>query len=181
MKIPNRKECFELIEKFQMPPNIKEHSLLVCQIALTMARAMNQKGAELDLAAIEAASLLHDITKSQSIKTGENHAETGGQLIKELGFGRIAEIVQQHIAISHSSASGKIREEEIVFYADKRVLHTGVVDLTERFKDLMQRYGKDAESKKRINAMKIETCCIEKSIFSQLNMSADAFDVLLAK
>ena len=63
-----------------------------------------------------------------------------------------------------------LRESEVVNYADKRVLHTQVVTLAERFADLQVRYGRTPEARVRIAAMEIKTQALEEKLFAPLHL-----------
>ena len=169
-RIPDKKECLELMDKYHMPPHIRQHSLVVCKIALSIARALNEAGESLNIAEIEAASLLHDITKAESFGTGADHAKTAAQLLKGLGYGRIAEIVREHVGPQNSAKA--TTEEEVVCYADKRVLHDRVVSIEERFDCLKERYGKDEKAVHLINAMGEKIKGIERKILKKANCEA---------
>jgi putative nucleotidyltransferase with HDIG domain len=168
--IPDQALCLELMERYQMPQHIREHCMVVCQVALALAKELNANGETLNLATIEAAALLHDITKSNSIHTRENHAETAARLLHSLGYARVAAIVNAHVSLPPIETSGKVSEEEVVNYADKRVQHTDVVTLEQRFVDLMSRYGRDKNSANHILQLKAQTLEIEKKIFSRLKL-----------
>ncbi len=166
--IPNRTRCLKLLEKYNVPQNIVKHSLVVSRIAVFLATELNKKGHNLNIQEIEAAALLHDIKKMDSLKTNTSHAHEAGRLMKELGYDEIAKIVEQHVFLNENNDSSKILEEEVVNYSDKRVRHTKVVTLKERFKDLRKRYGKDKESIKVINNLERKAIQIENKIFSNL-------------
>lgn len=176
-KIPSRDECLELMALHNMLPHIKAHSLMVCSFALSLAQALNENGGRINLSEIEAAALLHDITKTQSLETGEDHAKTGGELLLKLGFTGIARIVQEHIIPFDRDASVSI--EEIISYADKRVLHDRVVTLDERFEYLFQRYGRNEQAVTRIRRAKARAGEIEHKIIATLN--SKAYDILKAQ
>ena len=145
---PDRATCLALMRRYGMLRNIRAHSLMVCQVALSIARDLAAAGIVLDLCVIEAAALLHDITKTRSLTTGERHAETGAQLLAQLGYFQVARVVRFHV---QPPPVGKcITAEEIVSYADKRVLHDRIVSLDERFAYLRQRYGTTPAAQKRI-------------------------------
>jgi uncharacterized protein len=165
-KIPGAMRCFQLMNLHHMLPNIMQHCIMVCKVALTISKDLNKNAEKLNLDMIRAAALLHDITKTMSLKTGENHAETGSQLLIRAGYGDIAEIVAKHI---NPGTSGKpITEAKIVSYADKRVLHDKVVSLDDRFAYLMERYGKNETAVFRINNTKKLALEIETRIFAKL-------------
>jgi putative nucleotidyltransferase with HDIG domain len=176
--IPSREECIALMKRCEMLPNIFEHSLKVSQVALYLTSRLIERGAELDSQEIEAAALLHDITKTRSLKTRENHAVTGCLVLKELGYERIGEIVRGHITSNEEVSPGEITAEEVVSYADKRVLHDRVVSLEERFSDLRRRYGRGEEGLRRIRILKTWSLKVERKILSKLDMDPRDLDDL---
>jgi uncharacterized protein len=179
--IPDKARCHELMERYHMPQHIREHCTVVCQVALCLANALKANGETLNLEAIEAAALLHDITKSTSIHTRENHAETAARLLHSLGYARIAAIVKAHVSAPAVDNRGVVTEEEVVNYADKRVQHTAVVSLDQRFADLMSRYARDEISANHISRLKAQTRAIEKKLFSRLHLSPAELSMLLEK
>ena len=66
------------MDRYSMLPNIVEHSYRVCQVASFLGKALSGPGKGLDPALIVASSLLHDITKTRSLKTKEQHAAREG-------------------------------------------------------------------------------------------------------
>ncbi len=164
-----------------MPRHIREHCTIVCRVACALAKELNKHGETLNINEIEAAALLHDITKSNSINTRENHAETAARLLASLGYKRIAAIVNAHITVPPVQNSSRVTEEEVVNYADKRVRHSTLVSLDERFRDLMHRYGRTKKSQNRIARLKIRTHAIEQKIFSRLPYTPEDISVLIAK
>lgn len=142
-RIPSRAECEELMAQYTMLPNIVEHSFQVMNVALAITDNLAD-GVSINRDAVIAGALLHDITKTRSLQTKEKHAASGGTLLRELGFPLIAEIVEQHVVLD-SNPAGPISEKEIIYYADKRVMHDKIVTLEERVQDLLIRYGKTEE------------------------------------
>jgi len=132
-----------------MLQNIREHSFLVARVADTICAAL-YTGVKIDAALVNAAALLHDITKTESFVTKEPHAESGGRLLRTLGYPEIASIVAQHIRLDSFDPLGPLNEAEIVFYADKRVCHSTLVSEKERIADLLVRYGKSEADRRRI-------------------------------
>ena len=163
--IPSREECLRLMGEYGMLDNIVSHSLKVANVALFLSVELNKKGQNIDLRLVEAASLLHDLTKTECLKTKEDHARTGCQLLKKIGYGRVGEIVARHIWLGKEMDDSCICEEEIVNYADKRVMHDRVVSLNERFRDLKERYGKQGRTEDYMDHLQDETFGIENKIF----------------
>ncbi|MCD6486780.1 MAG: HDIG domain-containing protein, partial [Syntrophobacterales bacterium] len=83
MRIPTRQECYHIMYDMKMMNHIVLHSLQVCRIAMFLADSLE---ADLNPDLVQAAALLHDITKTRSIETHENHAQTGKQLLIRLDY-----------------------------------------------------------------------------------------------
>ena len=168
--IPTRDECLRLMNHYGMLSHIIGHSIEVTKVALYLAVELNKRGQRIDLGLVEAASLLHDLTKSECLQTKEDHARTGSQLLKRMGYLRVGEVVAEHIQLSKKNDPSLITEEEVVNYADKRVQHDRIVSLEERFSDLMNRYGKGQEASEQMEQLKKATFEIENRIFSILGI-----------
>lgn len=166
--IPTREECFSLMAEFGMLDHIIDHSTEVARVALFLSTELNKRGQRIDLSLVEAASLLHDLTKTECFKTKEDHAETGSQLLKRLGYERVGEVVAEHVQLSKTKDPCLVSEEEVVNYADKRVQHNRIVSLKERFVDLKDRYVKDSRSIELMEKLERATFEIESKIFSIL-------------
>ena len=137
--IPSYEECYQLMKKEGMLPSIMKHSEQVMRVSLAIVDDI-EEGIEIDRDLVIAGSLLHDITKTRSISTKEAHDITGGEVLRGLGFNAVADIVEEHVSLRDFKANGKLEEKEIVFYADKRVMHTKIVSVEDRIKDLFSRY-----------------------------------------
>jgi uncharacterized protein len=165
-----------------MLPHIVRHSKLVRDVALLIARKLNSVGQHLDLALVEAGALLHDITKTMCIKTKENHAQTGAELLISLGYPEVANIVRQHICLDPGlSDPNAVTEVEVINYADKRVKHEEVVDIQERFRDVLERYVKKFPSlHARFEEVQVETQLLEQKIFSKIDTSPSRINDILS-
>lgn len=169
--LPSRNQCLELMEAHGMLPNIREHSLRVTQVAVYLGEALAAAGHPLRLPLIEAGALLHDLGKTPCLGTGKNHAEWGAVILAELGYHEVARIVKEHVYLAMDPASPQPpRETDVVNYADKRVLHTRVVTLSERFSDIMERYGRTPEAQARLAALEIKVQALEDKLFARLDL-----------
>ncbi len=177
--IPDRKRCYEILHEFGVPPHIVAHGEMVARVGVLIARALEEVGEPVDVALVEAAGLLHDLTKHRSLVTGENHAETAAQELRRLGYPRVAEVVAQHVFLKPGPPGSPIREAEIVYYADKRVRHTEIVSLKERFEDLRARYGKTVSSLVRLHRLEEMTRLLERRIFKKLPFGPEKVKELL--
>jgi len=180
--IPTKEQCLELIGQQKMLPHIVRHSQLVTRVAVLIARKLNGVGQELDLALVEAGALLHDITKTISIETRENHAQTGGELLTSLGYPAVGDIVRQHICLDAASFDpDAVTEAEVVNYADKRVKHEEVVDIEDRFRDVLERYVRIFPGLEgRFEQVQQETRLVEQKIFSKIDIAPEEIRDILS-
>jgi uncharacterized protein len=170
--IPSRTDCLALMEQYNMLLHIREHSLLVTEVALRLGASLEEAGFPLDLPLIEAGALLHDIGKTPCLGTSRNHAEWGAQIVTDVGYPEVADLVREHIIVASDGGNPTlIREAELVNYADKRVLHTQVVTLAVRFADLRERYAKSREARHRLAALEEKARRLESKLFSHLDFT----------
>jgi len=170
-KIPTHEQCLQMMRDMQMMDHIVAHSFQVCRVALFLAEQLNQNGSRLNCDLIRSAALLHDITKTRSFDTGENHALTGGRFMVQQGYPEVGELVRQHVKLDEYPADGGLCETEIVNYADKRVLHDEIVDLDKRLEYILQRYARGAEHRRLIYRLWEKSKTLENRIFSRLAFS----------
>jgi len=177
MRIPLKGECLDLLKRYNGMENIIRHSITVAEVAVSISRALNRRGENLNLDVVEAAALLHDITKAESLDSGEDHSLTGYRLLRKLGYKRIAEIVREHVFLLKDPDLPRVSEEEVVNYSDKRVRHDQVVTLKERFDDIRVRYCRDEGQKEWMD--RLEGLCyrIENKICSKLDIEPEELAV----
>ena len=174
MNIPSREICFELIKKMGMLEHIVDHSVQVCRVALFLTDIWNQRLANLNRDLVMAAALLHDITKTRSFETGEDHAASGGILLEEWDYPEVGDIVAQHVRLRvYGNGNGFPDEAEIVNYADKRVLHDRIVTFAKRMEYIVERYGHIPEFREKLQWIWKRSTELESKIFSGLDFEPD--------
>jgi putative nucleotidyltransferase with HDIG domain len=181
MKTLSKDDCFQLMCDMQMPEHIVVHSIQVCRVAACLTGYLESEGIKLNGHLVQAAALLHDITKNRSFETAENHALTGGQTLTEKGYPEIGNLVRQHVRLDDYSDPYDLSEALIVNYADKRVLHDRIVSLGERMRYIQQRYGTQPEHKRRIQFLWEKTQLLETQMFQYLPFDPDDLQLHLAK
>ncbi len=176
--IPSISQCRRYFDQFAMFGNIREHSILVARVAAALvdglARTGKCPGPLPNREETIAGALLHDIAKTQCIKTGGHHAEIGRQICVDLGYPEIGEIVAEHVVLHHFHADlyqrGLFGAKELVFYADKRVLHDQVVPLASRLDYILEHYGDgNPQKEQHIHLNFKRTLDFEKFIFGFLD------------
>ena len=174
MRIPTRRDCFELICELEMFEHIVAHSVQVCRVALYLVDRLSEQGISLDRAMVEAAALLHDITKTRSFQTGEVHTETGAELLRQRGYFEVGEIVRQHVKLDTYFETDTPDEAEIVNYADKRVLHDRIVSMADRMDYILEKYGQRRELGERLEWLWRKSEEMERRIFAELPIGPEA-------
>ena len=178
--LPTYNDCLALMAAHGMLPNVREHSYRVMQVADFLGQALAAAGLELHLPLISTGALLHDLGKTPCLGTAQNHAQWGAEVLFSLGYPELAQVVREHVRLAEEFVNDPrpLREAEVVNYADKRVLHTRVVSLADRFADLKERYGRTPEALARIAAMEVSSQALEEKLFAALPCSPeDLFEI----
>lgn len=167
----DNKTCVKILHHERVPVHVIRHCVKVSQVACKIGSDLIQKGHGLDMDIIRAGALLHDIAKIKALKLGGDHAEIGARILEAQGYERIARIVRHHVYLPRPVEKQRhLSEELVVNYADKRVMHTKVVGLEERFADLVARYGTNKDAMRKINELYHQARLMEQMIFSRLDL-----------
>jgi len=154
-RIPDRAEALALLEhhapdrrRFQL---VLSHSLVVADLALGFAHRCK----DIQLALLEAGSLLHDIGRFQFPK-GQGRAEhgfVGAELLRREGYPEVALIAERHVGAG-ITAEDVVRqglalpvadyvpltpEQRLVAHADNLVFGTRVVT----FEEVLERFARE--------------------------------------
>lgn len=180
--IPTIAQCFSFMEKYGMLENIKAHSLVVEKVATLIARGLRQEGQSVMLEKVAAGALMHDIAKTECLRSKEDHAKRGKRICLDHDLYEIADIVAEHIVLRDFDSNHRVREKEIVYYADKRVNHDAVVSLDERLEYLLAHYGKNEEALCDSIQKNFSLCReVERKIFSFLPFGPDDLASLIGR
>lgn len=182
------------------PLHVREHCKQVAKVALQVAKGLIAKNIVLDINLINTAALLHDMSRvvdfteldkdkipedisdekwekwklQRSQFAGMHHGDVACGALFEDGFQKTATVIRLHDSLSLIQEPEKfsVLEIAIVYYADKRVKHTEVVDLAERYRDGRERYGEaNSEEEKEVYLMVERTCYdLEKQLFGLIDM-----------
>lgn len=174
--IPSIAQCFRLMEQYAMLPNIREHSVMVGRVAGLIGRGLTRAGRPLSLELIVSSALLHDIAKTATLETELRHDELGREICIRHGLDELAEIVAEHVVLK-GGAPECCTEKEIVYYADKRVLHDEIVTLEARLDYIIHRYGNGDEGlHAKIRQNFSQAHIIEERLFLELDFSPDELE-----
>ena len=179
--IQSIRECFYLMNKYRMLDNIRAHSVVVAKITRLIAQGLRDAEIDISVKIATAAALLHDIGKTASLKSGQDHSEIGRQICLKNHLDEIAPIVAEHVRLKSYSLNGKYSEKEIVFYADKRVNHDQIVSLNERLTYILERYGRDHDELRQAIKANFYLCeQVQKKLFNKLRFSPESLSRMAA-
>jgi putative nucleotidyltransferase with HDIG domain len=176
--VPDRQACEALWDRYAMPQHIRNHSIQVAAITITLGELLAQRGVRLSLQTLLAGALLHDIAKIYSVHYPGDHAQTGAAIaVRETHNYLIGQMVYHHVGWPWAV---DIYNEQslhalLLDYADKRVRHDQIVTLEERFADLRQRYGRSERSLAMIEFSRLQGYEIEKALSERLEVSVNEY------
>jgi molybdenum cofactor cytidylyltransferase len=142
---PNKEECNAVMKHYQVPDHIIRHCEAVEQAARKIYREIQLKGISLNENALYAAALLHDIVRKE-----KNHAVAGGNIIREMGYSFVGDIISSHMDIAVREEE-PVTEKEILYLADKLVKEDALCNLDERFEQALKDKGDNPEAIEKIN------------------------------
>jgi molybdenum cofactor cytidylyltransferase len=167
--IPSSKECTVILtKKFSVGEGVQAHSRKVAQVALTLVRALNGAGCNLNEKLVEAASLLHDLAKGR-----RNHAEVAQQILIQMGYPAVASAAGAHMDINVSEEES-IGESDIVFLADKLVQGDRLVGLKERHQKKLDDHSYDSRAREAVAARLAKSLKLRERCEARLGASIDS-------
>ena len=167
--IPTRQECEVLLNTtFAMEKGLYNHSHIVARLASLMAKALNKAGCCVDLDLILAAALLHDIAKGTS-----QHPRAGGQILREIGYPRVADIAAAHVDITIRDGE-EIDESQLVYLSDKMTQGDQyVADFKQRFEAKLEQFSHAPDIQRNINNRLENALEIQRRVQAKLNRPLD--------
>ncbi len=184
-KLPTRKECFDILARYNVPRHIVNHSTAVAKLAVFLAQTLRDKGIDINIELVERACLLHDVmrvcdftesgfekferdlSKDDKIKWQKLQAKYGNTVHEEAAYDilrakypQVASVIKKHRYMSLLDRADKptMWEEKIVYYADKRVMHERIVSVKERLEEGHKRnvHLHGTEALSRINTAMVD-------------------------
>ena len=190
-------------EDWQTPLHVRDHCKQVASVAMQMAEAFAQQGIMINDHHLYVSCMLHDMCRVCDFRSldrnsfqetvtedkwnrweklrerfkGIHHADIAFEQMQERGYSDTAEAIRLHksTAVVKEPDSFISLEQKIVYYADKRVKHTEIVDLKERFRDGRERYGdyNTDEERKLYEQVEQKTIDLEKELFEKIDLNAE--------
>lgn len=190
-------------EEWATPMHVRDHCKQVTNVAMQIAAAYVKKGVIVNYELLFTAAMLHDMNRVCDFRTlerekfpeevtdekwqrwlslreqykGKTHGDIAYEILMEQGFTETAKVIQLHLSKNLILKTDQYDslEKKILYYADKRVKHDEIVDLTERFRDGRERYGNDDtdEEVKLYQDIEKKTFELEKELFEKLDINPE--------
>ena len=172
---PDQAACAALWDKYNLPEHIRQHSRMVAMVAEETAALALNAGLAVDLKATRAAGLLHDLAKMHTLTYGGKHGPLAGAwIMAATRHVLVAQAVFHHVYWPWKLDLDKNPLPLIIIYADKRVSHDRLVSLSERYEDIMTRYGLTEAARQNINKCNKQWREIEKLLTERLGTDLNA-------
>lgn len=193
MKLPTPQQCLNYFTEYKVPNNIRQHCLKVQQVALFLAKKLQEAGMEINLELIRAGALLHDLFKVAAIKDpapNQFHHQVFSteeldmreqlrrkfpgqhecQIAYEIFKGEFPELALFLLHEGDPYLTDKTPEETLVNYVDNRIFKQQIVSLEERFAYFAKVYRSSPEFwKVALDKSKK----MEQQIFSRINLNPE--------
>lgn len=150
-KIPTKEKCLTILRKYNAPPQVIDHCLIVTKIAERLCEQIYDINTEL----VIAASMLHDIGRSKDHSIF--HAIEGVKILENENLDqRLILIVKKHIGtgITETEATKlglppddyipKTAEEIVVSYSDNLACGAKECSFDETLKKFISEFGEDS-------------------------------------
>jgi uncharacterized protein len=173
MNIPTQEKIEELWDKYNLPQNVRSHSIAVANVAVFLAEKLKENGVAVDVELVNAGALLHDIDKIITLGKG-NHGQLAKKMLEEEGFPEVARIAERHL-IEPIVTEKMSWEEKIVSYADKIISQNKVVPFAERMEYINRTYPPDDPKLRQKGEEKFKE--FEKEIFGIIDMKPEDISI----
>jgi putative nucleotidyltransferase with HDIG domain len=135
-EVPTDEECDVILNAIcKVAPDRVRHCHKVAEVAAAIGQALDAAGYRVNIEVVRTAAILHDIGKGQ-----RQHDIAGGKILRELGFGKVGDVVAVHSDLAGGNINLPL-EAKIVYLADKFVLGEKLVSLEERYSAANRRFG----------------------------------------
>lgn len=164
-RVPTRRQIDAWRADMRLQPHIIAHCETVAVLCGRLADALIARGSVVRKELLVAAAQLHDLLRFIDFRPGGaaeiaapsdeeqriwdavkqtyaplHHEDACAALLRTHGLPEAAEIVRTH-GLHGPADGGSTIEQQLLFYADKRVMGATVVSVSERFADFERRYG----------------------------------------
>ncbi|WP_028324242.1 DVU_1551 family NTP transferase [Desulfatirhabdium butyrativorans] len=170
-EIPSESECRAILKRAHVLPQVDRHCDAVARLAGKIAEALQSAGYDVCREAVIAAARLHDLARGKSA-----HARQGACMLRDMGFSRIADIVEVHMDFEPISGEALVTDAEVVYLADKCIVGDCFVGIERRFDETLRLRGVDPAARQAILQRKSQACRSQRRVEALLGYSLDRLE-----
>lgn len=188
LSFPREEEIRAWQKEVRLPAHIVAHCDAVAALCAQCASLLSARGIIIRPGMLRSAALVHDLLRFVDFRAGASpesfrdsaedqaaweswrtryagctHERACEQFLRERGFPEVGSVVAVH-GLQLPSPERATIEQQLLFYADKRMLGDRNVTLEERFADFAQRYGNGTATKEGLQ-WKAEAEHVERRLF----------------
>jgi molybdenum cofactor cytidylyltransferase len=169
LEIPSDEECDVILNDiYKVAPDRIRHVYKVAEAAVAIGHVLIGAGYGVDLEVIRSASILHDIAKGR-----QKHDIAGGQILRDMGFGKTGDIVAVHSDLAGGNTNLSL-EAKTVYIADKLIEGERLVSLEERYGSTIRRFALTPEIKAGITERLKVAQSVKRELESLVGRSLDS-------
>ncbi|MCB6982195.1 HD domain-containing protein [Peptostreptococcus anaerobius] len=141
---PTKAECFDILRVYGTPIHVQGHCNAVGEVGYAIARALNEKGLDINERLVASAGYLHDIARVHKI-----HEKVGANYLKSIGLEDVSRVISDHTKHKINQEILSLDEEDILCIADRLVIEASFVGPEKRMDYIkskaIKKYGKESE------------------------------------
>jgi len=206
-ELPTRQQCMQLLSEYRVPSHVVRHSTAAAKVGVFLAERLQNAGHDVNVDLVERACLLHDLMRACDFKLedfsrfdepvseqtkafwrrlkekydGHGHEYAAYDVLKDK-WPQLALTIRRHKYVAPVCDGDKPQswEDKLVYYADKRVMHDGIVPLQQRLDEAHARSAAHhGASRQRLQQIAVIDALIfemEEEIFDDIGIDPDAMD-----
>ena len=173
---PTFEDCQYLWEVYQTPPHVIRHCQAVSRTAVLVGEKMNEHGYAFDLELLAVAGWLHDLMRLE-----EDHGGKAAEILRELGYDSVAELVKVHMRYHLDPENPLITETDILCFADRLVIEDKYAGLDRRMEYIIEKSKqyRDPVPESRIRTSFGRTKVFQKNIEEIIQMSIENIEHMM--
>ncbi len=171
-RLPGYDRCLAWLQEEAVPHALLAHVHGVAAAAYQMAVWLRERGEAVNPLLAHRGGLLHDLAKVKASGRQISHGELAGLMLDDRGQAALAEIARRHMlpTLEDERLRPRTWEEMLVYFADKLIEGSRLVDLDERIAGLHRRYPQDS---REINAITPALHALKETICGAAGMGVD--------
>ncbi len=163
-RFPHKEEALKILHESGCTKDVIRHCITVSKLAVEIAKAIRERGVNVNVELVEVGALLHDVGRSRTHSI--RHAIVGAELAKSYGLSNsIVSIIERHMGGGFTAEEAKklglpsksylpeALEEKIVCYADKLVKGVKVIPFERALEEFNRKLGDDHPATLRVKAL----------------------------